>query len=324
MPGIFTISLDFELHWGVFDKKERASRETVYRNTLALIPRMLELFAAYEVHVTWATVGSVMAQDQQEWEQWKPAVEPDYLEKKYSAYQWVQQNGLPALYNWAHFAPEAVRKILQYPGQELGTHTFSHYYCLEKQHEHGAFAADLEAAIQAAEKFHQLPVSLVFPRNQFNKNYLAICYAYGIKVVRSNPASWYWRPVNETDTQFFRKLVRTADAYIPMGPARTSYPLSAIQANPGEPLQLPASRFLRSGVSSFRPIDILKWRRLCSELRTAAKRNECYHLWWHPENFGSHPKENMKGLQILLQHYRQCKNKYGMLSWNMGEYAIAE
>jgi peptidoglycan/xylan/chitin deacetylase (PgdA/CDA1 family) len=323
MPGIFTISLDFELHWGVFDKKERESRETIYRNTLALIPRMLELFAAYEVHVTWATVASVMAQDQQEWERWKPAVEPDYLEGKYSAYQWVQQNGLPAHYNWAHFAPETVRKIVQYPGQELGTHTFSHYYCLEKQHAQGAFAADLKAAIQVASTFHQPPVSLVFPRNQFNKDYLAVCYAYGIKVVRTNPACRFWNPVNEKDTPIFRKLVRTADAYLPMGRTRTSYPLSAIQVIPGEPLQLRASRFLRAW-EPYPVADLLKWRRLCSELRAAAKHNECYHLWWHPENFGSHPEENLKSLQMLLQHYRQCKNKYGMLSWNMGEYAHAD
>ena len=44
MEGIFTVSLDFELHWGVFDKKDREARMTCYRNTLALIPQMLQMF----------------------------------------------------------------------------------------------------------------------------------------------------------------------------------------------------------------------------------------------------------------------------------------
>ncbi|WP_315817017.1 hypothetical protein [Paraflavitalea speifideaquila] len=55
-------------------------------------------------------------------------------------------------------------------------------------------------------------------------------------------------------------------------------------------------------------------------MRTAAIRKECYHLWWHPENFGDHPRQNMEGLETLLKQYQQCKNKYGMQSWNMGEY----
>jgi peptidoglycan/xylan/chitin deacetylase (PgdA/CDA1 family) len=65
MQGIFTISLDFELHWGVFDKRDRQAREACYKNTLRAVPQMLELFAKYDVHVTWATVGSLFAANKQ-------------------------------------------------------------------------------------------------------------------------------------------------------------------------------------------------------------------------------------------------------------------
>jgi hypothetical protein len=44
-------------------------------------------------------------------------------------------------------------------------------------------------------------------------------------------------------------------------------------------------------------------------------------LWWHPENFGDHPEENLKGLKVLLNQFVKLKAKYGMESWNMGEYA---
>ncbi len=69
MEGIFTISLDFELHWGVFDKKDRREREACYRNTSSAGARMLELFSKYDVHVTWATVGACLPKTKSEWEQ---------------------------------------------------------------------------------------------------------------------------------------------------------------------------------------------------------------------------------------------------------------
>jgi peptidoglycan/xylan/chitin deacetylase (PgdA/CDA1 family) len=321
MNGIFTVSLDFELHWGVFDKKDRQSREACYRNTLQLVPRMLELFSQYDVHVTWATVGALFADNQQEFDIFKPVIEPAYAVDAYSAYKWVRQHGMPDEYHWAHFAPEAIAKILQYPGQELATHTFSHYYCLEQQFESRAFAADLQAARKAAAKFNAKLTSLVFPRNQFNPEYLKICWENGIKTVRSNPSDWFWKPVNDKGSNLVRKVVRTADAYVQVGSKRTSYPLSSIAVTPGEPLQLPASRFLRPWSNKYKFANGLRLRRLCQELRMAAENKECFHLWWHPENFGDYPEQNMQNLQLLLQYYKKCKDKYGMTSWNMDEYA---
>ena len=321
MHGILTISLDFELHWGVFDKKDRKSRTACYQNTLQLIPRLLALFEKYDVHVTWATVGALFAEDRKEWEHLKPSRLPGYTLERYSAYKWVDQNGLPENFYFAHFAPHEVNAILNYRGQELGTHTFGHYYCLEHQNGFDAFDADLKAAKKAALKFNSHPVSLVFPRNQFNNECLEICYNNDIKVVRSNPAIWFWEPIADGKSQLIRKIFRTGDAYIPLG-RRTSYPLSAIAVKKGEPLQLPASRFLRPWSPRHGLANKLSLQRLLKELRTAAMHKECYHLWWHPENFGDYPEENLRNLNLILEEYKRCKDKYGMLSWNMSEYAI--
>lgn len=321
MEGIFTISLDFELHWGVFDKRDRADRTTCYQNTLALVPQMLQLFAQYDVHVTWATVGSLFAQDKQEWNALKPQQQPHYLNEAYSAYQWVDKHDLPEQYHCAHFAPAEVASILQYPGQELATHTFSHYYCLEGLKGADAFEADLKSAKKAAAKFNNQPVSLVFPRNQFNPHSLQTCYAAGIKTVRSNPNMWFWSPIPDKGSNIARKVFRTGDAYVPMGITRTSYPLSSINVAKGEPLQLPASRLLRPWSPKYKLANKLGLRRVVQELQTAAKKGECYHLWWHPENFGDYPKENMHHLQLILEQYKKLKSRYGMQSWSMGEYA---
>jgi len=321
MAGIFTISLDFELHWGVFDKRSRAEREQIYKNTIRIIPRLLKLFSTYDVHVTWATVGSMFLKDEKEWNEIRPAIEPDYAESKYSAYRWVRANGITEEHHWAHFAPDCIRQILKVPGQELATHTFSHFYCLEDQSNPAAFAKDLEAAQKAAALYDTTLTSLVFPRNQFNPGYLKTCFANGITAIRSNPANWFWKPVTDSGAGLIRKIIRTSDAYIQLGKQRSSYPLSSIKVVQGEPVQLPASRFFRPWRNKFRFANYLRLRHMCAELKQAAKHNECYHLWFHPENFGEYPEQNLRNLEKLLIHYRKCSNRYGMKSWNMQEYA---
>jgi peptidoglycan/xylan/chitin deacetylase (PgdA/CDA1 family) len=319
MAGIFTISLDFELHWGVFDKRGREERRRCYDNTLRLIPQMLELFAKHNAHVTWASVGSLFVRDVEEWNTYRPTIEPRYSDPKYSPYNWVASNGLSNDKAWAHFAPDLIGLIPQYPGQELGTHTFAHYYCMEPQNYPEAFAADLDAANQVAEKFDAKMLSLVFPRNQFNADYLKICYDKGIRTVRSNPDNWFWTPVPDGGGSLIRKVFRTGDGYIQMG-KRTSYSLNSIKHTEGEPLQLPASRLLRSWSPKYKFANTLRLRRILQEMRSAAQNNECYHLWWHPENFGDYPGQNMHDLKIILDEYDVLKSKYGMTSWNMGEF----
>ena len=319
MPGIFTISLDFELHWGVFDKKDRLNRTACYQNTLKLVPELLRLFEKYHVHVTWATVGGMFAEGREEWDQLKPSVQPAYALEKYSAYKWVEHNGIPRDLYFAHFAPESIVKITQSPGQELGTHTFGHYYCLEQQPSLAAFDADLKSVWKSAEKFNVAPISLVFPRNQFNEESLRICSANNIKVVRSNPNNWFWSPIADSKAQLLRKLYRTGDAYIPVA-GRTSYPLDSISLQKGQPIQLPASRLLKPWHPKFGVANKLHLRRVIRELKAAAKYNECYHLWWHPENFGDYPRQNIDSLEFILKEFEQARLKHGAVSWNMGEY----
>src|SRR5260221_10356073 len=60
MKGIFSISLDMELHWGGFEKWPLETYRTYFLNTRRVIPEILHLFRKYEVHVTWAAVGMLL------------------------------------------------------------------------------------------------------------------------------------------------------------------------------------------------------------------------------------------------------------------------
>jgi len=66
-----------------------------------------------------------------------------------------------------HFADKLVTLIDKSKNQELATHTFSHYYCLEEGQTKESFYADLEAAKKIAKEKNISLKSLVFPRNQY-------------------------------------------------------------------------------------------------------------------------------------------------------------
>lgn len=315
MPsGIFTISLDFELLWGIFDKVGTKYNPKYFTNTRILIPKMLELFTKNEISVTWATVGMLFAENEEEWKSYSPEFQPSYRNKNLSAYEWAKANGIRSD---VHFAPELIREILDTPFQELGSHTYAHYYTLMRGQSPEQFRQDLQATQKISEdKFGVRLTSLVFPRNHINELYLGICLEEGYEFVRGNPKSWFWQ---ETQHESFeKKLFRTADCFFQVG-EKTSYAISEIRAFENEPLILPASRILRPytpGNSVFNRVRIL---RILGEMEYAAKKNEAYHLWWHPHNFGNSPTDSMEELIQILDHFGKLKSKYGMLSMNMGD-----
>ena len=49
----------------------------------------------------------------------------------------------------------------------------------------------------------------------------------------------------------------------------------------------------------------------------AAKKNQVFHLWWHPHNFGNNTSENLIFLGEIIKHYVILKDTYGMKSLNM-------
>ena len=309
--GALVISLDFELLWGVFDKVDWREKQEYFQNTRELIPQILELFERYEIHCTWATVGMLFNENWDDWNSNIPGVLPEYANPNLSAYKYgksIQSKETEKLC----FAPEIIRKIKGNPGQEVGTHTYSHYYCLEPGQTPGSFKADLEKSGELAEKFGVELKSLVFPRNQYNQDYLELCRELNLDNVRTNPETWYWANVQEDSVQ--QKIFRTGDAYI--GFNDKSYK-DIPEIYPGITGQK-ASRLLRP-FTSILLLNNFRLKRIQSEMKTAAQRNEIYHLWWHPHNFGNKPFENLRDLQIILDYYKKCQKKYGFDSFTMKE-----
>jgi len=320
MTGIFTISLDFELHWGGFEKWPLEKYRSYFLNTRRAIPQMLALFEKYEVHVTWATVGMLFNATRSNLLQNAPKQKPQYKRAELSPYHFIDAHGIgeDESQDPFHFAPTLIRTIAQTPFQEIGTHTYSHYYCNEEGQTVEQFSEDLRAAQRVASLLNITLRSLVFPRNQFNDSYLRSAFDQGITSFRSNPSDWFWHIHSTMNESRWKRLNRGLDAYFPIG-QKNSYPLSDLRLRKGYPLCLPASRLLRPYRASEYFLNRIKIQRIASEMTYAARNNEVYHLWWHPHNFGNHPIESLGALEHLLKQYRKCQQTYGMQSLNMGE-----
>jgi len=307
--GKFVISLDFELQWGVRDKETLASYETNILGVQQALPRTLKLFDHYGVKATWATVGFLFAATKEELLGYLPNIKPKYEDPNLSPYtghfDFVKNSEKEDKH---HFSAALVELIKKYPDQEMATHTFSHYFCLEKGQELDDFRRDTEAAIAIAKSKQVTLQSLVFPKNQFNEAYLKVCEELGISSYRGNEKSWIYSAKNEEEQTLLKRAFRLLDTYINISGHHCAS-LATIAAT--YPYNIPSSRFLRPFSPKLKVLEGIRLRRILKSMTHAARTNTVFHLWWHPHNFGAHQNENFEFLEKILKHYQHLHANYG-------------
>ena len=316
--GIFTVSLDFELYWGMRDVVSEEGYRSHLEGTPEAVERMLVLFAKYGIHVTWATVGFLFFDDAFELKAHLPEKLPDYEHKQYDLYDYLLEQ--ETLHTPYHFAPDLIEKIVDTPHQELATHTFSHYYCLESGQDAESFRVDIAQACKVAKaKTGTAITSLVFPRNQKNEAYLPILAENGINAYRGNEKHWIYDESNWEERKPLRRALKLVDTYLNISGHHT-VPLHKLQCYNGV-VDIPASRFLRPYSRKLAFLDFMKLQRIKKSMTRAAKRGEIYHLWWHPHNFGADVVRNIAFLEKIAQHYVLLHERYNMQSLHMQEIA---
>jgi peptidoglycan/xylan/chitin deacetylase (PgdA/CDA1 family) len=310
--------LDFELYWGM--RHLASVRDYIPRlvGARAAIPALLRLFTEYSIHATWATVGFLFFDQTSSLLEFAPRQRPQYRKRVLYPYSDLPPDEVRETTDSIFFAPSLIRLIADTANQEVGTHTFSHYFCLEEGQDIEAFRHDLLAARRAAQQFGLQLRSLVFPQNEFKAQYIRPCLEAGITAYRGNPPSWIYRETAQEQQGQVRRLGRLMDAYLPItsGNCHTFTPSIEIA-----PVNVPASRFLRPYSRSLRGFDPMRLRRIACEMTMAARKGLLYHLWWHPHNFGLDTEHNLAFLRRVLDHYRSLQEQYGFESRNMGEVA---
>ena len=318
--GSFVISLDFELMWGVRDVLSLQTYGNNIRGVHTALPGILDCFTKYNISGTFSTVGLLFFKDKEEILKNLPQLLPGYADSNLSPYGTYMENnvGLNSEDDPYHYGLNLINKIKDTPGQEIGTHTFSHYYCLESGQTAEEFKADLSAAVSIAEKRGVKITSIVFPRNQYNENYISLCQEAGITSYRNNKNSRLYKASAFKEDTLFRRALRLLDTYINIS-GNNCHDLT--QTPKGLPVNIPSSRFLRPYNKKLKLLDDLRLKRITNSMTHAAKHNLMYHLWWHPHNFGINQEENFKFLEQILSHYLYLNKKYSFSSYTMSELA---
>jgi hypothetical protein len=314
MNGAFVISLDFELHWGVRDQFLLKGAYTAnLEGARTAVPKMLDLFERSDIAATWATVGFLFARSKEELLSFYPTIKPDYTDKKYDPY--LEPLGNNEKDDPLHYAPSLIERIKQTPKQEIGTHTFSHYYCLEAGQTAEAFRDDLLSAIAIAKSWNIDIRSIIFPRNQVNPEYVKTLLETSVTIYRDNEPSWFYSAGATDEHSLPKRAGRMLDTYVPL----TSHNLGEwknIKQSNGL-YNIPSSRFLRPYSPKLSALEALRLHRICQGITQAAKENKLYHLWWHPHNFGIYQEANLTFLQKILEHVRRCREQCGLESLTM-------
>lgn len=318
MSGRLVISLDFELMWGVRDHRTIADYGDAVLGVRKALPELLALFKRHGVRTTWATVGLLFARNRQEMLEHYPTVRPAYRHTQLSPYDAIRsQIGNDEQTDPWHYGRSLVDQVLQADGQEMATHTFSHYYCLEEGQTMAAFEADLQAAIGIMGSIGVRPSSIVFPRNQMTDGHVQACARHEISVYRGNPETYVYRARMKEHINPLVRGLRLIDAGFPIS-GRLSYQTPTLR---GGCWNARASRFFRPFAPRMGVMNDLHVKRITNEMKVAAQAGEIYHLWCHPHNFGRHTATQLNRLETILLAFRRLQDTHGMRSMTMSEVA---
>jgi peptidoglycan/xylan/chitin deacetylase (PgdA/CDA1 family) len=314
--GALVISLDFELHWGVRDHRplDAAERQRLIAARV-VVPGILKTFRDHGVRATWATVGLLFARSREEAQECRPDRLPKYQQMELDPYN--EPLGRDESEDPFHFAPSLVQEVAQEPGQEIASHSYSHYYSLEAGQGEEEFKGDVASAKRIAENSGYRLRSYVFPRNQVRASYLPILRHAGFYTYRGTEPVAAKAPVpfHEQRKPWSRAL-RLLDAYCNVNGVQTvDFPYG------DQPAPVDASRYLRPFSPALRSLEGMRLKRIAAAMRSASREKRIFHLWWHPEDFALHPERNLNFLHQVLGVFDQCRRDYGMVSLSMGDVA---
>lgn len=313
--GTLVISLDFELMWGILDRGSPMDYKDNIAGVWKAVPQMLKLFEKHQIHVTWGVVGLIANSNIMECRKNIPRILPRYQNENLSAYaHFGEMKKIDSKYICA---PMLVRRIADTKYQEIGSHTFSHYYCSEKGQSEKEFRHDLKKAREALGPYGGFR-TLILPRNQLNEKYADAMKDGGVENYRGNEKMWIYAPCGSKKSRgLARRLLRLLDHYISIS-GHNCYGYSEIPDGNGLN-NIRSSRFFRPYVGKLRVLEPLRMRRIKRQMKHAAVHHQVFHIWWHPHNFGTNRKENFRNLAEILKYFEFLKERYGMKSLNMGE-----
>jgi peptidoglycan/xylan/chitin deacetylase (PgdA/CDA1 family) len=291
--GVFVISIDTELAWGLFDTVGVDAYRDAYAKTREVVDRLCLSLDRHEFPATWAIVAHLLRECDEECGSNRPSPMFDWIDDWYGSLpcRALDQNRL-----W--YAPEILERINACSTrQEVGLHGDTHMILGADGCSLEAASVEVAAAIETLGEYGVTPTSFVFPRNRIGN--LDALSEHGIEVYRGRDSRWY-------ETRLPRPLrrgMRFTDEFA----IRT--PPVVVPKEKNGLVEIPGSQIFRpeGGVWRATP-PRSQLRRAVKGLEVAAERGRIFHLWFHPFNLGRNPDELIHMLDAILERATELRD----------------
>ena len=310
MSGHFVLSLDFEGMWGSLGSRDVAGFAQRTQNLELVLNRLIDLIEKYQIHCTWAIVGALACSSP---EQVLKMMDYDIT---YPQWDTTLSDFIKTTGSGAFYFERIVDRISKCNYQEIGSHTFTHSYFLDSAINCELAEKELALSRKVLEKYTSKVDTVVFPRNQFNKDYLPVLEKTGYSVCRSNPNRFF---MGKKHLRKIHSLLEFANCYFPLS-RKVCFSNEKIQENHNI-ITVPYSFFLRFYDSRFSILEPLKIRRIKCVMTKASKQGKTVHLWFHPHNLGEDVERNFNMLEEVFHHFKELNMHFGMDSMTIREIA---
>ena len=309
--GLFVLSQDCEMLWGMRDHETKNTYGEYVVNGHATMIKVLSLFKKYNIHCTWGYVGLCIPRSKREIENYLPHNEPSYNREELNNYSYLRSDYTNEGSDDFYYSGDVINEILKVEGQEIGSHSFSHYYCMEEGQTIEQFRNDIKSSVEVIHDFTgSYPKSFIFPRNQVNDDYLCVLKEYGFVAYRGEQR--YYTAKKTLAAKVKRALYR----YVSLFAKRPCYELLIKEEDLHN---IPLSchfQFFRGGSEFLNKLQLLTIKRT---MTYCAQKGLVFHLGFHPHNLGMYTDKNLEILEGILQHYTCLQKRYDFKSVNMAE-----
>jgi hypothetical protein len=310
--GNFYLSFDFEKFWGVSDLGvDSPYINSNIKNVDSVFPSILEFLDEYGVAATFATVGLLFS-NRNDISEFKNYNIP-YINTQLNPF--INLDKILKLEDRIIFGGNALDMLLKNKKHEIASHTFSHFYCLEKNVTISDFENDLINFKNITNQYDTK--TLIFPRNQYNPKFIPVLKKYGYKFLRvNNESSFIYK--TRVNSPFYIRLLRLIDRYFPISKISVS---KIIEKD--EVFLQNDSRFFAPYIRKLSFLEPFKVNRIKNEMTFCAKNNLDYHLWTHPHNFGANSLQMLDQFKLILKHYKFLHDLYGFNSKKMNQISTS-
>jgi hypothetical protein len=293
--GVFTITIDTELAWGVIDKSRLRQFERYFRGVRPALDSLLRLFEKYQISATWPIVGHLFL-DGCSSDSGLPhnqIVRPDYIWQKEDWFARDPCSYLDKAPFW--YGRDIVDKISACRiEQEIACHSFSHLLFNDDGCTPSAAASDIRECVRLAGERNLSLSSFAFPRN--GVGHLDILSSYGFKCYRGEKPLWFKR-TNKLPKPLIR-LLAFANDFFPTAP-----PCSEPRVSKEGMVQIDESMVYRrtGGTSAIIPhaSRVIKGKR---GLKKAVRKKLVFCLRFHLFDFGLETSRQMQSIEKIIQY----------------------